>query len=187
MILYIDNTTADNSFTKFILCDPGNKLLQKLLLLTTHNNIIIEGCCIKSTNNSLADAPSQKNNYSIAYIYSHWQVFLSSIFLQLSFEILFLIYQPLQKLCSGITLYSISDMIIIQLSAYTNFFIPFKKSHYSQQPILILFSGLIFAHLGPLFLTKDKSRQILFQDIYSSYAYITLTKTSQQLAFKVYN
>ena len=56
VIVYTDNTTTFNGLTILILCGPGNKLLRKLLLIVTQNDIIIEACWIKSADNGLADA-----------------------------------------------------------------------------------------------------------------------------------
>ena len=85
VIVYTDNTTAYNSLTNLTLRSPANKPLQKLLLLTAENNVIIEACWIKSGDNGLADALSRKNNASIANICPHWQAPLSSLLLQPSF------------------------------------------------------------------------------------------------------
>lgn len=72
VIVFINNTTAFNGLTNLTLRGPGNKPLRKILLLAAQNGIVIEAHWIKSADNGLADALSQRNLALIANLCPHW-------------------------------------------------------------------------------------------------------------------
>lgn len=113
---------------EFTLCGLTNKSLWEIFLLAAKYNIAIKFYEIKSSDNGLADAFSQKNSALIANLCLHWQAPLNLILFFQNFCTLFLIWLTLQKLYFNTAWYLKRDEGIIQPFAHISSFF-FCETH----------------------------------------------------------